>query len=89
MKLIIIAQSILLIYLFALKTNPSEKVILINDNSKVDIIVTDSILSCKSVLGENGNIWSHWHKVELKQGINEFDFVPLNGARIEIKITKY
>lgn len=80
---------IIIIYLFALKTKISEKVVLINDNSKVNVIVTDSILSCKSVLGVKGNMWTHWNRKEIKQGINEFDFVPFDGMRIEIKITKY
>lgn len=80
---------ILMIYLFALKTNPSEKIVLINDNNKSNIIVTSDLLSCKSVLGDKGNMWTHWNKTELKQGINEFGFVPFDGMRVEIEITKY
>ena len=81
--------AILLIYLFALKTQSVEKIVLIKDNRKANIILTDSLLKCESVLGLKLNTWSHWHKIELKDKIIEYSYVPFSGTRIEIKVYKY
>ena len=81
--------AILLIYLLALKTQSVEKVVLVKDNRKANIILTGSLLKCQSVLGLKLNTWSHWHKIELKDNITEYSYVPFLGTRIEIKVYKY
>lgn len=86
MKTILI---IIIIYLFALKTRTAEIVVLIKDNHKANILISDSLLMCQSYIGLKEKKWNHWHKIKLDGDLTNYGFAPVNGMRVEISVYKY
>ena len=58
-------------------------------NHKANIIITNDLLTCKSVLKHKADKWQVRHIKQLKIGVNKFYFVPFDGMGVNIEIVKY